>query len=67
LRTALAVRHVHFEDLGILGPILAAVDSTAPDLLVVLGVPICAYEENLYPFLERGRRVLEEWLGNLEL
>jgi GMP synthase (glutamine-hydrolysing) len=69
VRTALAVRHVHFEDLGIFGPVLdahgyeiayaeagiddfAAVDPAAPDLLVVLGGPIGAYEEDRYPFLE---------------
>lgn len=68
MKTALAVRHVHFEDLGSFGPVLeahgyalaylqagvddlAAVDPEAPDLLVVLGGPIGAYEEDRYPFL----------------
>jgi GMP synthase (glutamine-hydrolysing) len=68
-KRALAVRHIHFEDLGTFGPVLAehgytltyadagvddfaAVDALAPDLLVVLGAPIGAYEEDLYPFLK---------------
>ncbi len=63
-----ALRHVAFEDLGILEDLCAArkwpvtyveapvvdwktFDPLAPDLLVVLGGPIGAYEEHLYPFL----------------
>jgi GMP synthase (glutamine-hydrolysing) len=69
VKKALAVRHVHFEDLGSFAPVLeahgygvayadagiddlAAIDEAAPDLLVVLGAPIGAYEEDRYPFLE---------------
>ena len=65
-KTALAIRHVAFEDLGAFAPVLAekgyaiayadiGVDAIAdlPDteLLVVLGGPIGAYEEDLYPWL----------------
>ena len=63
-----ALRHVAFEDAGILEGLFAArgwtfdyieapvadwaaFDPLAPDLLVVLGGPIGAYEEHLYPFL----------------
>jgi GMP synthase (glutamine-hydrolysing) len=69
MKQVVAIRHVHFEDLGIFGPVieehgyriryidagwddLCAVDATAPDLLVVLGAPIGAYEDDKYPFLE---------------
>lgn len=64
MRTAIAIRHVAFEDLGLLGPLLAqrgfavdyrdAVDLGVigdPDLLVVLGGPIGVYQDDLYPFL----------------
>jgi len=91
VKRALAVRHVHFEDLGIFAPVLeaqgytiayadagiddlAGVDLAAPDLLVILGAPIGAYEEDLYPFLkaelalirrrlEAGRPILGLCLG----
>ena len=66
MATVIAIRHVHFEDLGVLGPLLAGRghrvdyldawrDDLSPareaDLLVVLGGPIGAYEADLYPFL----------------
>jgi GMP synthase (glutamine-hydrolysing) len=77
---ALAIRHVHFEDLGLLAPLLAArghavryleapvddldaEDALAPDLLVMLGGPIGAYEESLYPFLAGELRLLERRLA----
>lgn len=67
-RSALVVRHIQFEDLGTLAPLLhergydvcyldptvddlGAVDAAAPDLLVVLGGPIGAFDDALYPFL----------------
>jgi GMP synthase (glutamine-hydrolysing) len=67
--STLALRHVPFEDLGTLAPILArrghsvryhempiasldGLDPLEPDLLVVLGGPIGAYDDELYPFLK---------------
>lgn len=69
MKHAIAIRHVAFEDLGTLAPLLHArgytvqyleagvdalshLDALAPDLLIVLGGPIGAYEEGLYPFLD---------------
>lgn len=68
MKTALVLRHVPFEDLGLLAPLLqqrgygvrmhdAGVGPLkdhlhpAPDLLVVLGGPIGAFDEAAYPFL----------------
>lgn len=68
MKTAIALRHIHFEDLGILSPLLrergyridyldATVDNLAQvtqsscDLLVVLGGPIGAFDDEIYPFL----------------
>lgn len=67
-KSAIVIRHIHFEDLGTLAPLLdergyavryldpalddlRALDATAPDLLVVLGGPIGAFDDALYPFL----------------
>lgn len=65
MRTALAVRHVHFEHLGTLEPALreagyvvryveaptALLESESPDLLIVLGGPISVNDAAEYPFL----------------
>ena len=73
-RRAVAIRHVAFEDLGTLGDVLAnrgfdisyieaGRDDLAaagdPDLLVVLGGPIGAYEADAYPFLAGETKLIE--------
>jgi GMP synthase (glutamine-hydrolysing) len=88
VKTATVVRHVHFEDLGAFAPVLErhgyqigyvdagldALPADGADLLVVLGGPIGAYEDDLYPFLgdelaliqrrlAKGRPVLGICLG----
>ncbi|VVE19368.1 GMP synthase [glutamine-hydrolyzing] [Pandoraea iniqua] len=67
-KTLLALRHVHFEDLGTLAPYfkqrgyaieyvdapifdLRTLDALSPDLMVVLGGPIGAFDEAIYPFV----------------
>ena len=67
-KSVVALRHVHFEDLGHFAPILErhgygltysdvgndslmSLDPLAAGLLIVLGGPIGAYEEEQYPFL----------------
>jgi len=68
MKTAIAIRHLDFEDLGTLAPLLAArgyalryvdaasddlraADIAGTDLLVMLGGPIGAFDEAVYPFL----------------
>lgn len=68
MKTAIAIRHLDFEDLGTLEPLLASrgyavryldagtddlrtVEAASPDLLVVLGGPIGAFDDTLYPFI----------------
>jgi len=66
LKTALAIRHIDFEDLGFFDAPLRRAgyevryldagrdgldDADDADLLVVLGGPMGVYEEDLYPFL----------------
>lgn len=79
-KTAIAIRHLAFEDLGAFDPVLrrsgyavryldagvddlSAFDQASADLLVVLGGPISAYEDDLYPFLSDEIRLLEIRLG----
>ena len=81
MKTALAIRHLHFEDLGSLEPLLqargyqlryvdaplhdlAALDAHAPDLLIVLGGPIGAYDDALYPFLAAEVALLHQRLAS---
>ena len=79
-KTVVALRHVHFEDLGAFEPVLAArgytvryhdagvddlsaLDTESATLLVVLGGPIGAYQEEQYPFLKDELRLLEARLS----
>ena len=78
--TAVAIRHVAFEDLGSFAAVLerrgwtisyreaavddlAAAEPAAADLLVVLGGPIGAYEDELFPFLTDELRLIERRLA----
>ena len=80
MKNAIAIRHLHFEDLGTLAPILegagyqvryldvcvedlAALNPAESDLLVVLGGPIGAYEDDLYPTLKDELKLLEKRLA----
>ena len=77
----LALRHVHFEDLGTLEPLLRgrgyevryvdpalddleAIDATAPALVVALGGPVSAVDENSFPFLASELRLLKRRLAS---
>ncbi len=79
-KSAVALRHVHFEDLGHFAPILErhgygltycdvgidilkSLDPLAADLLIVLGGPIGAYEEEEYPFLREEHALLTSRLA----
>ena len=81
MKTAIAIRHVAFEDLGDFAPILLehgyaihildagvdALDTQATrqaDLLIVLGAPIGAFDEALYPFLHDELSLLQHRLAN---
>ncbi len=79
--TAIAIRHLHFEDLGTLEPLLQSrgyavryvdaptEDLRAPhiadaDLLVVLGGPIGAFDEDAYPLLADELALVRRRLGS---
>ena len=79
MKSAVAVRHIHFEDLGVLEPFLreqgyevryldagvddlVGVDAASPDLVVVLGAPIGAGDEETYPFLADELRLVRRRL-----
>lgn len=79
MKTVVALRHVHFEDLGSLEPLLRArgykvhyydagvhepwtLNALEPDLLVVLGGPIGAFDDEGYPFLGEELGLIEQRL-----
>jgi GMP synthase (glutamine-hydrolysing) len=79
-KTAIAIRHVHFEDLGAFDGVLRRhgydvgycdagiddlgnLDPLAPDLVILLGGPIGAYQESVYPLLGPELALLEHRLA----
>jgi len=79
MKTAVALRHLAFEDLGLIEPWLKRrgwavhyydvgvdelwrLDLSQVDLLAVLGGPIGAEEDRLYPYLAEERRLITERL-----
>jgi GMP synthase (glutamine-hydrolysing) len=76
MKTALALRHVHFEHLGALEPALreagydvryleaptAALEGLSPDLLIVLGGPISVNDVAEYPFLAAEQALVTQQL-----
>lgn len=78
MRTCYALRHVPFESLGLLEPVLVErgfvvrvldvpvnelpIELEAAELVVVLGGPISVYEEALYPFLTDELHLIERRL-----
>jgi GMP synthase (glutamine-hydrolysing) len=78
-RTAVALRHVEFEDLGVLAPVLpargysvrylqAGVDplgeAAEADLLIVLGGPIGVGDADAYPFLRSEIDLVRRRIGD---
>ncbi|ANJ72777.1 glutamine amidotransferase [Ralstonia insidiosa] len=80
MKTALALRHVPFEHLGILQPLLEARgyavryvdvgvqsvpadDMATADLLIVLGGPIGAYDDAMYPFVRDEAEAIAQRLA----
>jgi len=81
MKTAIALRHIHFEDIGTfdtvlseqgyriryLDPVLDHLDIMAiyhADLLIVLGGPIGACDEHIYPFLEQEMGIVRQRLDS---
>lgn len=79
MRSAVAIRHVGFEDLGAFAPAIRDAgyaihyrdvgeqplwtqEPAKPDLLIVLGGPIGACDDGVYPFLKEELDILEQRL-----
>ena len=80
MKSAIAIRYVHFEDLGSFETVLTengfaveyvdvtsdrigSLDPLDADLLISLGGPIGAYEDDIYPMLKPVLRLLERRLA----
>jgi len=79
MKTAVALRHVYFEDVGTFAAVLAGygyqlqyldptTDHLEPashaDLLIVLGGPVGANDEKIYPFLEQELSIVRQRLDS---
>lgn len=76
-RTAVAIRHLHFEDLGTFSKVLErlgyetryvdALDAglgklatDPPDLLIILGGPVSANDDGVFPFIEQELALIHD-------
>ncbi|MEA5535837.1 glutamine amidotransferase [Crocosphaera sp. XPORK-15E] len=79
MKQALVIRHLMFEDLGSLAPVLRAkgyeityleagsndlshINPLEPELVIILGGPIGAYDDQDYPFIQDELHLLEQRL-----